>query len=153
MHRCRERLDLALSQIPPSAWEDSEHFASEFLIAHFPNLRTMARAAGDGKRDAEIFDLDDAGKIKLQYSVTVGWRSKITSTVNGLVKKIPKPTHLIYVTNQKIGPEADDLKATIYADTGIILDIRDHIFSNGAIIPSRRKLQVSCLRRSSSIHS
>jgi hypothetical protein len=68
----RGRLELALSQIPSTAWEDFEKFASEFLIADFPDLRTMARPAGDKGRDADVFDVDNAGRIKLQYSVTVG---------------------------------------------------------------------------------
>jgi hypothetical protein len=121
----RERLELALAQIPPSAWEDFEEFASEFLISDFPNLRTMARQAGDQGRDADIYSLDGAGRIKLQYSVAVGWRSKIIETVGRLKKFNPRPTHLTYVTNQRIGPEADDLKRTIFADDGIVLDVRD----------------------------
>ncbi|WP_409437604.1 hypothetical protein [Mycobacterium sp. SMC-14] len=124
----RGRLELALSQIPPTAWEDFETFASEFLIADFPNLRTMARSAGDKGRDAEIFDLDDAGRIKLQYSVAVGWRSKILRTIQRLKEFDPKPTHLIYVTNQQIGPEADDLKRDVFAEHGIVVDVRDRSY-------------------------
>lgn len=124
----RERLELALAQIPPGAWEDFEQFASEFLIADFPGLRTMARPAGDEGRDADIFDVDAAGRIKLQYSVTVGWRSKILKTVERLKDYKPKPTHLIYVTNQQIGPEADDLKRDVFADHNIVLDVRDRSY-------------------------
>lgn len=124
----RERLELALSKIPPAAWEDFEQFASEFLIADFPHLRTMARLAGDAGRDADIFDVAPAGGIKLQYSVTVGWRSKILSTVYRLKDFKPKPTHLIYVTNQQIGPEADDLKRDILAGHNILLDVRDRSY-------------------------
>jgi hypothetical protein len=57
----RARLELALAQIPPAAWDDFEKFASEFLIADFPDLRTMARPAGDKGRDADVFDVDNAG--------------------------------------------------------------------------------------------
>jgi hypothetical protein len=124
----RERLELALTQIPSSAWEDFERFASEFLIADFPDLRTMARAAGDEGRDAEVFSVDKAGKIKLQYSVTVGWRAKIGQTVDRLKDFKPKPTVLVYVTNQQIGPEADDLKRTVLANDGIVLDVRDRSY-------------------------
>ncbi|ORB32022.1 hypothetical protein MPP7335_05837 [Mycolicibacterium parafortuitum] len=88
----------------------------------------MARAAGDEGRDADIFDVDAAGRIKLQYSVTVAWRSKIQATVKRLKDFKPKPTHLIYVTNQEIGPEADDLKRDILAAENIVLDIRDRSY-------------------------
>ncbi|MDV3124319.1 hypothetical protein M1247_05300 [Mycobacterium sp. 21AC1] len=124
----RGRLELALTQIPSAAWEDFEKFASEFLIADFPDLRTMARAAGDEGRDGDIFDVDGAGKIKLQYSVTVGWRAKILQTVDRLKDFKPKPTNLIYVTNQQIGPEADDLKREVFAEQDIVLDIRDRSY-------------------------
>ncbi|MGE2737344.1 hypothetical protein [Mycolicibacterium vaccae] len=124
----RGRLELALTEIPPGAWEDFEQFASEFLIADFPGLRTMARAAGDEGRDAEIFDVNDAGKIKLQYSVTVSWRSKIVKTVERLLEFKPKPTHLVYVTNQQIGPEADDLKREILTKHDIVIDVRDRAY-------------------------
>lgn len=88
----------------------------------------MARPAGDEGRDADIFDVDNAGRIKLQYSVTVGWRAKILKTVERLKNFKPKPTHLIYVTNQQIGPEADDLKRDVFADHSIVIDIRDRSY-------------------------
>lgn len=158
----RERLDLALSRIPPSAWENFEHFASEFLIADFPDLRTMARQSGDAGRDAEVVDLhtevvelDKAGKIKLQYSVTAAWRSKITKTVDRLVEQSTKPTHLVYATNQMIGPEADDLKAKIFKDHGIMelssTYVTVHIFSIGVTTRFLRAAQANCLSKSLSI--
>jgi hypothetical protein len=64
----------------------------------------------------------------LQYSVTVGWRSKILGTVDRLKDFKPKPTHLIYVTNQQIGPEADELKGDVFTDHGIVVDVRDRSY-------------------------
>lgn len=124
----RERLELALAQIPPSAWEDFEEFASEFLVTDFPNIRTMARRAGDGGRDAEIYDALSDASIKLQYSVTVSWRAKIRATAKVIADHKPKPTHLVYVSNQMIGPEADALKRDILADNAIVVDVRDRSY-------------------------
>lgn len=124
----RDRLGLALSSIPFSAWADFEAFASTFLVAEFPELRTTARAAGDRGRDSEIFDIDSRGtnaRVKLQYSITRDWPRKIKETVDRLIEVGTKPTTLIYVTNQLIGADADDLKAEIFKDTGVIVDIRD----------------------------
>lgn len=123
-----DRIALALSQIKPSAWADFEEFASEFLLEDFPNLRTMARASGDAGRDAEVYDLTGDGSMKLQYSVTVSWQSKIRKTVNRIKGTGAKLTHLIYATNQLIGAEADSTKKSIFDDFGVVVDIRDSTY-------------------------
>jgi hypothetical protein len=127
----RDRLALALSKIPFTAWADFENFASEFLAAEFPGLRTTARPAGDKGRDSEIVDIDSpvAGtRIKLQYSVTLDWSKKISGTVNTLIENDIKPTHLIYATNQHIGAEGDHLKSSIFTKYGVVVDIRDDTY-------------------------
>jgi hypothetical protein len=121
----RERLSLALQTVPSTEWVEFERFASSFLVGEFPGIRTMAKPSGDRGRDAEIVDLSTDGNIKLQYSVTTSWGTKIKATCSRLSEFKPKPTHLIYVTNQPIGPDADELKASMFRDFGMFVDVRD----------------------------
>lgn len=43
-----KRLQLALERLSFSDWERFERFASEFLAAEMPDLRTVAGPSGDG---------------------------------------------------------------------------------------------------------
>ena len=84
----RRRLELALERITSAQWQRFETFASEFLSAEFPSLRTVASPSGDDGRDAELFSPTADNTQVLQYSVTPDWREKIRKTakrINGLV--------------------------------------------------------------------
>jgi hypothetical protein len=48
----RQRLELALERLGAPDWERFERFASEFLSAEIPDLRTVASPTGDEGRDA-----------------------------------------------------------------------------------------------------
>lgn len=119
------RLALALERIGSGDWETFEKFASEFLAVEYPDLRTMAAPNGDKGRDAEVFTSDNVPKVAFQYSVTASWKTKITDTLDTIKKNFPSVTTLIYMTNQVIGPAADELRETSRRDKKISLDIRD----------------------------
>jgi hypothetical protein len=70
----RERLELALEKLAPGQWERFETFASEFLVAEMPDLRTVASPAGDSGRDAELFSPNGVCSQVLQYSVAKDWQ-------------------------------------------------------------------------------
>ncbi|WP_167467953.1 hypothetical protein [Arthrobacter oryzae] len=64
-------------------------------------------------------------RVAFQYSVTANWKTKITSTLDTLQKNCPSVSTMIYVTNQVIGPAADELKEESRRDRNITVDIRD----------------------------
>lgn len=111
-----ERFGLSLERLQPAQWKRFEEFASEFLSADFPNLRTMASPAGDRGRDAELFSPEDDPTVLLQYSVTVSWDGKIKKTVERIKSEFPDVSVLIYTTNQIVGAEADALKKALRKD-------------------------------------
>jgi len=119
------RLSLALERIGPGDWAIFESFASEFLAVEYPALRTMAAPNGDKGRDAEIFTIDGVPKVAFQYSVTASWKTKITSTLDTLKRNFPSVSTMIYLTNQVIGPAADELREESRRDRNITVDIRD----------------------------
>lgn len=119
------RLSLALERIGPGDWEVFEKFASEFLAVEYPALRTMAAPNGDKGRDAELFTLQNVPKVAFQYSVTTNWKTKINGTLDTIKKNFASITTLIYVTNQVIGPAADELREETRRDRKMTLDIRD----------------------------
>jgi hypothetical protein len=121
----RKRLELALRELTGANWERFEHFASEFLSAELPDLRTVASPSGDDGRDAELFSPNGDNVQVLQYSVTRTWKTKIQNTAQRIADTIPSAQLLIYVTNQLIGAEADELKRDIRRDFRLHLDIRD----------------------------
>ena len=123
-----KRLELALERIAPAEWQMFERFASSFLVGEFANLRTMAAPGGDGGRDAELFAPDGDVTVVLQYSVTANWREKIRQTVKRLNEVASPYVQLIYVTNQQIGADADELRAEVRKGHGKILDIRDRSY-------------------------
>ena len=119
------RLRLALEKLAPAQWERFERFASEFLASEMPELRTVASASGDKGRDAELFSpVDDVTQV-LQYSVAADWKSKISQTASRISQTLPDVQILVYVTNQLIGSEGDDLKSSLRKKWHIHLDIRD----------------------------
>jgi hypothetical protein len=124
----RERLELALEKLSPAQWERFETFASEFLVAEFPELRTVASPSGDAGRDAELFSPNGDPSQVLQYSITQEWREKIRSTAKRVSEALPSTQLLIYVTNQRIGADADELKPEIRSKYSLHLDIRDRTY-------------------------
>ena len=121
----RERLQLALERLRPEQWKLFEEFASAFLSAQYPNLRTVASQSGDQGRDAELFSYDGRVQTILQYSVSQDWKSKIRKTANRISETRPETRILIYVTNQSILSSADPIKNELLEKYGLILDIHD----------------------------
>jgi hypothetical protein len=119
----QERFRLALEQLDETNWSDFERLASTFLVAEFPNLRTVASLSGDGGRDSEIFSPTGDPAVLLQYSVTEDWRRKVRQTARRIAPK--KPTFLVYLSNQEIGAKGDGLQAEIHTSLGFRVDIRD----------------------------
>ena len=115
---------LALERLQPSEWESFEALASSFLAPEFPQLRTMAHPSGDGGRDSELFQPDGKPFIAFQYSVRKDWKQKISETAARLKKEFTSVRILIYMSNQKIGGQADEVKRAILED-GLSLDVRD----------------------------
>jgi len=119
-----ERFEFALKNLRPEEWARFEALASSFLASELPNLRTRASTSGDGGRDAELFVENVKPNVAIQYSVRTDWTAKIQETRRRVEQTAPQTTLLIYVTNQKIGADADDVKSTLL-DKGISLDTRD----------------------------
>lgn len=119
-----KRFGLALDQLGPADWERFEQLASIFLAAEYPALRTMASASGDGGRDSELYSEEADDSVVFQYSVTENWLAKIRQTIRRLKATFPKAKSLIYVTNKKIGADADALKKELRKD-GYFLDVYD----------------------------
>ena len=121
----RERLQLALERIRPEQWKLFEEFASAFLSAQYPNLRTVASQSGDQGRDAELFSYDGPIQTILQYSVSQDWKSKIRRTAKRISETRSETKILIYVTNQSILSYADPIKNDLLKTYELILDIHD----------------------------
>src|SRR5659263_197027 len=108
-----ELLTLSLDRLESSDWAYFESLCSKYLTSEFDNLRTMAAANGDGGRDSELFCPENDPNIVIQYSVTKGWRNKITLTKNRLAKEFPNSKYIIFLSNQQIGANSDDLKVEL----------------------------------------
>ena len=120
-----ERFRLALRELKPSDWERFEQLAAIYLASEFPALRTLATASGDSGRDGTFFAPEGNG-IAFQYSVSQDWRQKIRRTVKRLTDKFSGSVRvLVYVSNCRIGADADDLKLELQRDYRIYLDVRD----------------------------
>lgn len=115
---------LALERLQSSDWQYFEQLSSAFLAPEFDKLRTMAHPTGDGGRDSELFTPDSKPLIAFQYSVQERWREKIAATVARLTKEFPSVRMLVYLSNQQIGGQADDIKRRLL-DQNISLDVRD----------------------------
>lgn len=122
-----DRFRLALRELKPSDWERFEQLASVFLAADFSELRTLAAPSGDGGRDAAIFSPSGQTHVAIQYSVAEDWKKKIRATVKRLdeLEGNADIRILIYVTNQRIGAEADSLKSELLTGKGLVIDVRD----------------------------
>jgi hypothetical protein len=82
--------------------------------------------SGDGGRDAILYQPQHDEAVVLQYSVATDWKAKIWRTISRLQEIAPGRTKLlIYITNQKVGAEADDLRNRLLQKRGIALDVRD----------------------------
>src|SRR5437660_12231766 len=108
-----DRFRLALRELKPSDWERFEQLAAVFLAADFSALRTLAWPSGDSGRDGVLFSPDGQSHVTIQYSIAVDWRKKIRATVKRLGETTPDVRVLVYVTNQRIGADADSLKREI----------------------------------------
>lgn len=115
----------ALSLLDHESWGTFERLCSAFLSCDFPDVRTMASSSGDGGRDAELFVAASSPNVIFQYSVTKNWRQKIISTKDRIKQTFPDRKWIIYLTNKKIGSEADALKRELMTE-GYLLDIRDY---------------------------
>lgn len=120
-----KRFETALMLLRPSEWEKFERLASQFLAADFPLLITVASPSGDDGRDAELYSPEGDASVLLQYSVSEDWRDKILRTAKRLERTRPDARVLIYVTNQQIGADADDLKRKLRESERFFLDVRD----------------------------
>lgn len=119
------RLELALERLQPSDWSRFERIASAFLATEFDDLRTVASPSGDDGRDAELYSPSAEPTVVIQYSVSSDWRAKINATVRRLKQTFPNALALLYLTNQTIGAEWDDLKKNLRTKHGLALDVRD----------------------------
>jgi hypothetical protein len=115
---------MALERMEPSDWNHFERLCSAFLVSDFPNLRTVASASGDGGRDSELYSHDSMPIVVIQYSIASDWKAKIKTTVKRLSTTFPHVKMLIYMSNQLIGSQADELKKEIMIK-GIMIDVRD----------------------------
>ena len=121
----RDRLELALERLSPEQWRIFEEFASSFLSAEFPSLRTMASPGGDGGRDAQLFASDGPIETVFQYSVTTDWSRKVKETAKRVAETVADTRVLVYVTNQLIGARADELRRELRDCHGFVLDVYD----------------------------
>lgn len=115
---------LALDRLESSDWGEFEALSSAFLVSEFSDLRTMANPSGDGGRDSELFTTDSSPFIAFQYSIQKDWKKKIAKTAARLAEEFPDVKYLIYLSNQLIGANADELKRTL-REKGLFVDVRD----------------------------
>lgn len=120
----RQRFELALRELGPGRWERFEQLASQYLAGDFDDLRTMASPSGDRGRDAQLISTEDPAEL-VQYSVARDWKAKINDTVRRVEEEFSDVTLLVYVTNQRIGSEADDMVKRLRKERRIMLDVRD----------------------------
>jgi hypothetical protein len=139
----RNRLELALERLQSSDWNRFERLASAFLATEFDALRTVASHAGDEGRDAELYSPTSEPAVVFQFSVAADWRAKINATVRRLKSTIPDALVLIYLTNQIVGAEADDLKKTLRTKHGLSLDIRDRHWFLERVLGSTSRQQAA----------
>lgn len=119
-----DRLEFSLRNLQHSDWERFEKLASTFLADEFSSLHTVASPNGDDGRDAELFSPSGEPSVLIQFSVTPKWDSKIKDTHEKIKLNFPAAIHLIYVTNQLIGANADKLKRSL-RNQGISLTVYD----------------------------
>lgn len=120
-----DRLRFALKHLRTVDWEAFEEFCGAWLAGSFPDLRRIG-GVGDKGRDA-IFLAETMDEVVVQISIQANWKSKIQDTIKRLREEDISCKSLIYMTNQEIGPKADELKAELLPE-GISLDIRDNTY-------------------------
>ncbi len=115
--------------------------SSIFLASEYSELRTLASPSGDAGRDAILFTPVAQPTVAIQYSVAADWKSKIRRTVARLKVGFPGQIRiLVYVTNQRIGADADELKKELLRDENLYLDPRDqHWFIERVNADSQRE--------------
>src|SRR5271157_4282423 len=111
----------------------------------------MAHPSGDGGRDSELFTPEGKPFIAAQYSVSDDWKSKIKKTVKRLLSKFPSVRILLYMSNQQIGGQADELKRELL-DQEISLDTRDRNWfieraSTNEVRESASLVLIDCIAR------
>ncbi|KRF08642.1 hypothetical protein ASH00_02770 [Arthrobacter sp. Soil782] len=119
------RFRLALEQLPSTDWRSFETLALQFLAAEYPMLRSTASQAGDGGRDGELFSPEGMPDTGFQFSVRKDWAAKIGETRQRLAKTFPEIRRIIYVTNQEIGASADKLRAEVWDEHKVLIDVLD----------------------------
>src|SRR5262249_32766188 len=134
-----DRLRLALDRLQSSDWNKFEKLASAFLAHEFDDLRTTASPSGDDGRDSELFSPFSEPKVVLQYSVSTRWNDKIYRTVRRLQKTFPDVNMLVFVSNQVIGAEADEVRRKLRQDHGLSLDVRDRNWFLDRVLGSRAR--------------
>ena len=120
----RNLFRIALDQLQPSDWFQFETLCGQFLLPELGSLRTMAHPQGDGGRDSELFSPEGKPFVAAQYSIARDWRHKIRQTLKRLAQECPSVHVLVYMSNQQIGGQADELKQEALA-RGLVLDPRD----------------------------
>jgi hypothetical protein len=87
-----ERLKLALTRIESYQWREFEQFASGFLAAEFPTLRTVASESGDDGVDALLLSADSA---HVSFSAPFGsaGRTRYSKPPNVCARPILRPTY------------------------------------------------------------
>lgn len=80
--------------------------------------------SGDKGRDGQMYKPNEDRATYVQYSVTASWSSKIKGTIKTLSENFGGKFRLIYATNQRILPDADELVAE-QRKLGVEVDIRD----------------------------
>lgn len=139
-----KRLEFALERLTGSDWQRFEQFASEYLSAEYPDLRTLA-ATGDKGRDAILFSpQEDETQVLqysvVQYSVAQDWKAKLHETLKKLSINVSGTEILIYVTNQVIGADADTLRREARTDYRVHLTLETAVTSWNAteVLPERK---------------
>lgn len=134
---------LALERLSSADWIDFEKLSSAFLASDYPELRTMASPSGDGGRDSELFSPTGVASVVCQYSVSEDWRNKIRHTVKRIKDTNPDADSLIYMTNQIIGAQGDELRKEL-REKRIWLDIRDQNWFLERLNIDNNKYQAAC---------
>ncbi|MCA1707348.1 MAG: hypothetical protein LC808_30410, partial [Actinobacteria bacterium] len=121
----RDRLQLALERLDAGRWEAFEELAAAYAASQYPNLQTLASAAGDRGRDGVLWQPEDDPTVVLQYSVTTGWESKIRETAGRIAEEFEGIQVLIYFSPKVIGPAADSVVEVVRRKHRIFVQIRD----------------------------
>ena len=120
----RTRFEFALQNVHPTLWEHFENLATTFLTDEYSKLRTLAGHADKG-RDAILWQPEDEPTVIIQCSLRKDWEQKITESAKLIYRNFSDTRILVYVTNQRIGPKADEQVAIVRKKYGLFLDIRD----------------------------